>query len=99
MSIPTGVAFARALEKAGVISDLDSITRVVIDIQPDDTARVYVERIGDSRLLEAFKGPLGMMLAEHALPGHAPGCDLRFAHQVPEGCPHVHPASEGLVGM
>ena len=66
MSIPTGVAFAKALEEAGVISDLDSITRIVIDIQPGDAAHVYVERIGEKRLLDAFKGPLGMMLAENA---------------------------------
>lgn len=91
MSIPSGIAFAKALEEAGVISDLSSITRVVIDIQMGDTARVYVERIGDGRLLDAFKGPLGMMLAENApepeyVPEHAAGCDLRFGHKVPEEC-------------
>ncbi len=69
MSIPTGAAFAKALEEAGVISDLNSITRIVIDIQPGDAARVYVERIGDKRLLGAFKGQLGHMLAENAPKG------------------------------
>lgn len=64
MSIPTGAAFAKALEEAGVVSDLNSITRIVIDIQAGDAARVYVERIGDKRLLDAIKGPLGMMLAD-----------------------------------
>lgn len=66
MSIPTGRAFAKALEEAGVISDLNSITRVIIDIQPGDVARVYVERVGDKRLLDAFSGPLGMMLPHAA---------------------------------
>jgi hypothetical protein len=65
MSIPTGRAFAKALEEAGVISDLNSITRVIIDIQPGDAVRVYVERVGDNRLLDAISGPLGMMLAEN----------------------------------
>lgn len=91
MSIPTGRAFAKALEEAGVISDLNSITRVIIDIQPGDLVRVYVERVGENRLLDAFSGPLGMMLAEHApepeyAPEHAAGCALMLGHKVPDEC-------------
>lgn len=67
MSIPTGAAFAKALEEAGVVSDLNSITRIVIDINGLE-ARVYVERVGDKRLLDAISGPLGMMLAEATPP-------------------------------
>ncbi|HEY5396209.1 MAG TPA: hypothetical protein VIL16_12510 [Trebonia sp.] len=66
MSIPTGRAFAKALEEAGVVTDLNTVQRIVIDINGWDAVHVYVERIGDSRLLDAFKGPLGMMLAENA---------------------------------
>jgi hypothetical protein len=62
MSIPTGRAFAKALEEAGVVSDLNTVERIVIDID-SMMARVYVQRIGDKRLLGAFSGPLGMMLA------------------------------------
>ena len=63
MSIPAGRAFAKALEEAGVVSDLNTIQRIVIDIDAD-MARVYVQRIGDKRLLDAISGPLGMMLAD-----------------------------------
>jgi hypothetical protein len=68
MSKPTGRAFAKALEEAGVVSDLDTVERIVIDIDAT-IARVYVQRIGDSRLLEAISGPLGMMLADVAPKG------------------------------
>lgn len=63
MSIPTGRAFAKALEEAGVISDLNTVQRIVIDIDAV-AAHVYVQRIGDKRLLDAISGPLGMMLAD-----------------------------------
>lgn len=66
MSIPTGRAFAKALEEAGVVTDLNTIERIVIDVQASEPVHVYVQRFGDSRLLDAFKGPLGMMLAENA---------------------------------
>jgi hypothetical protein len=64
MSIPTGRQFAKALEEAGVISDLNTVQRIVIDVNGWDAVQVYVQRIGDSRLLDAFSGPLGMMLAD-----------------------------------
>lgn len=99
MSIPTGAAFAKALEAAGIISDLNSITRVVIDITGAE-CHLYVERVGDKKLLYAIKGPLGMMLADLAaepeyVPEHAAYCDRRSAHQVPEECLNIHPVIEG----
>lgn len=69
MAIPAGRAFAKALEDAGVVSDLGTVQRIVIDIDAT-MCRIYVQRIGDKRLLDAFSGTLGMMLAETA-PGPA----------------------------
>jgi hypothetical protein len=48
----TGQAFARALEEAGVISDLNRIERIVIVV--DDALKpvqVHVQRFGDERIL------------------------------------------------
>lgn len=65
MSKPTGRMFAKALEEAGVVTDLNTVQRIVIDIDAT-LCRVYVQRIGDDKLLEAFGGQLGLMLAEAA---------------------------------
>jgi hypothetical protein len=43
--------FAKALESAGVISDIDSILRVVIDIDPAKCVEIHIQRVGDERLL------------------------------------------------
>jgi hypothetical protein len=55
--------FARALEAAGVISDLDSITRVVIDVNPGEVVTVYVERVGGPALKDVT-GLLGEMMRD-----------------------------------
>jgi hypothetical protein len=47
----SGPQFAKALEAAGIISDLDSIERVIIDIRSGDLVRVHVQHAGDERLL------------------------------------------------
>jgi hypothetical protein len=47
-----GRDFARALEQAGVVSDLNSIERIVIDVRADDMVRVHVQRLGDERLID-----------------------------------------------
>ena len=52
MAIPSGRKFAKALADAGVVSDLDRIKRIVIDVRPDDVVRVHVQRIGDGRLID-----------------------------------------------
>ena len=44
--------FAKALEEAGVISDLDNIERIVIDVQVYQPIRVHVQRLGDERLID-----------------------------------------------
>lgn len=62
MSILTGRAFAKALEEAGVVSDLNTIERIVIDVTASDLVRVYVQRTGDERL-PAVAGLLGAMMA------------------------------------
>lgn len=67
MSKPTGRMFAKALEEAGVVTDLNTVERIVIDIDAT-LARVYVQRIGDDKLLDALAGQLGLMLAEAAAP-------------------------------
>lgn len=43
--------FAEALESAGVVSGIDSVERVVIDIRAGQFVEVYVQRTGDERLL------------------------------------------------
>lgn len=43
--------FYTALRDAGVVRDLDSCTRIVIDAQQREPVRLYVERWGDERLL------------------------------------------------
>jgi hypothetical protein len=55
------VQFARALEAAGVVSDLDSITRIVIDVGPRHVVRVYVERVAGPEL-DQVAGLLGEMM-------------------------------------
>jgi hypothetical protein len=52
VAIPSGRVFAKALEEAGVVSDLDGIERIVIDVRPDDVIRVHVQRIGDWRVID-----------------------------------------------
>ena len=47
----TGRQFAQALEAAGVVSDLSTIERIVIDVTASDFVKVYVKRIGDERLI------------------------------------------------
>ena len=59
-----GREFAKALEAAGVVSDLNTIERIVIDVQAMQPVRIYVQRIGDEQLLPAA-GILGMLLAEN----------------------------------
>jgi hypothetical protein len=59
----TGPAFAKALADAGVVEDLDSIERIVIDVQAHDFVRVYVQRVGDERIAVAA-GILGTLLAD-----------------------------------
>lgn len=47
----TGRKLLEALGDAGIIKVGDYVRRVVIDASIDDAVRVYVERIGDERLL------------------------------------------------
>lgn len=44
--------FAKALEGAGVVHDINSIERIVIDVRNDQLIRVHVQRFGDERLID-----------------------------------------------
>lgn len=51
MSKPiAGREFAKALEAAGIVSDLNTIKRIVIDVRPD-RVDIHVQRMGTERLL------------------------------------------------
>ena len=63
MTVMPAVQFAKALEAAGVISDLDSITRVIIDVDPRDAVKVYVQRIAGKQVNEVA-GLLGEMMRD-----------------------------------
>ena len=56
----TGRAFAQALGAAGIVTDLDSVERIVIDIRSDRLVEIHVVRIGDERLLAGFADMLTM---------------------------------------
>ena len=48
-----GHVFAKALAEAGVVHGLGSVTRIVIDVrEPMGPVKVYVERIGDEKLID-----------------------------------------------
>ena len=55
--------FAKALEAAGVVSDLDSITRLVIDVNPAEGVTVYVQRVAGPELKD-IAGLLGEMMRD-----------------------------------
>lgn len=47
-----GHVFAQALADAGVVSDLNTISRIVIDVTANDAVKVHVQRFGDERLID-----------------------------------------------
>ena len=52
MRAMSGQDFLLALEKAGVLQKADLTRRVVIDACVDEPVLVYIENIGDARLLD-----------------------------------------------
>lgn len=42
------------LRAAGITAEGDKVRRVVIDIKAGDAVKVYVERYGDTRMLDVF---------------------------------------------
>ena len=46
--------FAKNLLAAGVVSEVDSVRRVVIDAEVGHVVMLYVERCGDERLLSVM---------------------------------------------
>jgi hypothetical protein len=77
----SGPQFAKALEAAGIISDLDSIERVIIEICASDVVRIHVQRIGDvgDERLEAARHMSGYRsdCCDTHLPGHPQWWRLR----------------------
>jgi hypothetical protein len=51
MSI-TSEKFGQALADAGLIEDIDSTCRIVIDAQVGEPLMIYVQRFGDERWLD-----------------------------------------------
>jgi len=45
-------AFGRALVDAGVLPSIDDVRRIVIDAEAGHLVMMYVEHIGDERLLQ-----------------------------------------------
>jgi len=52
------------LTEHGIIRPGDYVTRVVIDIPVDGAVRLYVERIGDNRLLDVVSTLNGVEIRE-----------------------------------
>jgi hypothetical protein len=42
----------QALADAGIVEDISSVRRIVIDAEAGHLVRIYVERFGDERLLK-----------------------------------------------
>lgn len=52
MSKITSLPFLMALADAGILTDQNSVARVVIDAKVGEPLRVHVEHIGDQSLLD-----------------------------------------------
>lgn len=76
--------FARALESAGVVSDLDTISRIVIDVDPGDLVKVYVERVCGPELKQVA-GLLGEMMAGGRAVDRTQDAGLDAQRAAPEG--------------
>lgn len=50
-----GTELAEALAAAGIIDNLDTTGRIVIDINARDVVRIYIDRFGDDRLLRVIR--------------------------------------------
>jgi hypothetical protein len=44
--------FGQALADAGIVEDIDTVQRVVIDVQAGEPLMIYVQRFGDERWLD-----------------------------------------------
>jgi hypothetical protein len=66
-----GEAFAKALADAGIIRDLDKVSRVVIDARAGHVVVLYVERYGDERLLKVAQSLDGIEVSSAPAEGRA----------------------------
>lgn len=53
-----------ALVGAGVITEGDRVRRVVIDLQVSHMPMIHIERYGDERLLDVFRGLQGVEIRQ-----------------------------------
>lgn len=68
MSIPTSHVVAKALAEAGIVYDLDTVQRIVIDLRTNDPVRIYVQRIGGPELAELLPAVLPKLTEVDASP-------------------------------
>jgi hypothetical protein len=82
MSLIQGKRFLEALLESGVITKDQFVRRIVIDASVDNVVVMYVERYGDSRLLEVVPALTGVEIRQTAKPA-----EKEFFIQDPNGWP------------
>lgn len=66
MSVIHGTKFIEALLESGVIAKDERVRRIVIDASATEAVVMYVERYGDSRLLEVIPALTGVEIRREA---------------------------------
>jgi len=66
MSVIHGTKFIAALLESGVITKDERVRRIVIDADATNAVVMYVERYGDSRLLEVIPALTGVEIRREA---------------------------------
>jgi hypothetical protein len=64
MSVIHGKRFIEALLESGVVTKDERVRRVVIDASADNAVVMYVERYGDSRLIEVVLALTGVEIRQ-----------------------------------
>lgn len=54
MAVITSNLLGKELERAGVVHDIDTIQRIVVDLCADEPVKVYVQRVGRPGLAEVL---------------------------------------------
>lgn len=68
MSVIHGTKFIQALLDSGVITKDERVRRIVIDASADNAVVMYVERYGDSRLLDVVPALTGVEIRQTEKP-------------------------------
>jgi len=82
MSRIHGRKFIEAPLESGIITKEEFVRRVVIDVSVDNAVFMYVERFGDSRLLEVVPASTGVEIRQTDKPA-----EKEFFIQDPNGYP------------